>query len=59
MAKTEKGKTLEEVRTNLETQLKDADNKIEKATQRVDRMVIKRNYVAELLEKVNKVDVES
>lgn len=48
--------TVNEVKENLENQLKDIDKKIESAAKRVDKLSLKRGYVAELLEKVNRID---
>lgn len=55
----EKKNTIEEVKSNLEHQVKAIDSKVEKATARVDKLMIQRNILAGLLEKVNRVNVES
>lgn len=51
--------TIEEVRANLEAQLKAIDTKVEKAVQKVDKLTAQRSQLAELLEKVNRVNVNS
>ena len=51
--------TIEEVRANLADQLKAIDSKIEKAGAKVDKLSAERGRVAELLEKVNRVNVNS
>ena len=51
--------TIEEVRANLEAQLKSIDTKVEKAVQKVDKLTAQRSQLAELLEKVNRVNVSA
>lgn len=59
MAKAEKNKTIEEVRANLEIQLATLDSTIEKATAKVDKLTSKRSNLSLLLEKVNRINVET
>lgn len=59
MAKTEKSKTIGEIRANVESQLKDLDTTIEKAVGKVDRLTAQRAGLVALLEKVNRLDVET
>ena len=51
--------TIEEVRANLEAQLKGVDSKVEKAVQKVDKLTKQRAELATLLEKVNRVNVSA
>jgi peptidoglycan hydrolase CwlO-like protein len=51
--------TIEEVRANLEAQLKAIDSKVEKAVQKVDKLTKQRAELATLLEKVNRVNVSA
>lgn len=55
----ESKKTVDEVRSNIESQLKAIDKKVESATKRADKLMIERNRVAALLERVNRINVES
>jgi len=55
----DKTKTMDEVRQNLEDQLKVIDAKIEKAVSGVDKLTAKRARMAILLEKFTQVNQAS
>ena len=59
MTKGTKEETIVEVKANLEHQLSKLDTMVEKAVQKVDKLTIKRNGVAQLLEKVNRLGGET
>jgi len=51
----ERQKIREEIKTNLEEQLKEVDEKVDKATKKVESLMFKRNAIATLMEKFNRL----
>lgn len=58
MSLDENKTTIEQVKVQLERELKAMDKKIEKAIEKVDGLTKERSYTATLLEKVNRVEVK-